>query len=111
MSIHPSLKGSKGSKHKSVLKRLEKMLRLQKEDKWKEQDSVFGLPKVKVVKLRIKKEKVAKTAEGAVAEVAAGGAEQTQKAAGAPGAKSLEDKKSQAEKKPQSEKKPEGKKK
>ena len=84
MSVHPSLRSGKSKKHKSVLKRLEKILHLQKEDKWKEDDSVFGLPKVKVTKIKIKKEKTkaAETAEGTAAPAAAAGAETKPPAAG-----------------------------
>ena len=73
MSVHPSLKSGKSEKHKSVLKRLERIVHLQKEDKQNEEDSVFGLPKVKVVKLKIKKDKTkaAETAEDKAAEGAA----------------------------------------
>lgn len=76
MSVHPSLKTQKSKRHKSVLKRLEKILRLQKEDKWQEGDSVFGLPKVKVVKLKIRKEKAKapEAEEATAAEAAAAGA-------------------------------------
>ncbi len=58
MSVHPSFKSGKGKQQKSVLKRLARLLLLQKEEKWEEdKDSIFGLPKVKVVKLKFKKEK------------------------------------------------------
>lgn len=58
MTQHPSLKikGS-GAAHRSVLKRFERILRLQKEEKWKEGDPIFGLPKVKTIRVKIKKEK------------------------------------------------------
>ena len=46
------------------------------QEKWDEEDSVFGLPKVKVTRFKIKKEKAAAAAEGAegAAEGAAPGA-------------------------------------
>jgi small basic protein (TIGR04137 family) len=70
MSVHPSLKASSESKqHKSVLKRLERLLHLIKKDDWKEGNSVFGLPKVKILKFKIKKEK---TKEAEDAQVVAG---------------------------------------
>lgn len=96
MSVHPSFKSGRSKKHKSVLKRLERILRLQKEDKWQEGDSVFGLPKVKVIKLKMKKEK-AKAAE--TEEAAAVG---TAAAAGAP----VEGSEVKPEVKPETGKKP-----
>jgi len=76
MSQHPSLRSSdKDKKHRSVLKRYERVKTLQDKEKWDEKkDSVFGLPKVKVTRFKIKKEKAA-AAEGAeVAEGAVAGA-------------------------------------
>ena len=65
MSQHPSLRSSdKDKKHRSVLKRYERIKTLQDKEKWDEKkDSVFGLPKVKVTRFKIKKEKAA-AAEG-----------------------------------------------
>lgn len=60
MTQHPSLKiKGIGTEHRSVLKRWERILKLQKDEKWKEGNPVFGLPKVKTIKLKIKKEKAA----------------------------------------------------
>jgi len=76
MSQHPSLRSSdKDKKQRSVLKRYERIKTLQDKEKWDEtKDSVFGLPKVKVTRFKIKKEKAA-AAEGAEgAEGAAAGA-------------------------------------
>ena len=77
MSQHPSLRSSdKDKKHRSVLKRYERIKTLQDKEKWDEKkDSVFGLPKVKVTRFKIKKEKAAavegaETAEGAAAVAA-----------------------------------------
>ena len=59
MSIHPSLRPvSKGRQHRSVLKRFERVAILEKQEKWHGGDSVFGLPKVRSIKVRVKKEKV-----------------------------------------------------
>jgi len=68
MSIHPSFGSGRSKIHKSVLKRLEKILHLKKDDKWEEGGSVFGLPKVKITKLKFKKEKkeAPEEAEGAI---------------------------------------------
>lgn len=81
MSQHPSLRSSdKDKKHRSVLKRYERIKTLQDKEKWdEEKDSVFGLPKVKVTRFKIKKEKAApaegaETAEGAGVPGAAPGA-------------------------------------
>jgi len=68
MSIHPSLRPSKGKGHRSVFKRFERIKMLAEKDKWKEEESVFGLPKVKSLKIKVKKEKTeAKAAEGVAA--------------------------------------------
>ena len=70
MSQHPSLRSSdKDKQHRSVLKRYERIKTLKDKEKWDEKDSVFGLPKVKIIRFKIKKEKaaVAEGAEGAAA--------------------------------------------
>ena len=63
MSQHPSLK-SKGKEkaHRSVWKRFERLKFLSEKDKWSEKDSVYGLEKIKLLKLKIKKEKAAAAA-------------------------------------------------
>ena len=72
MSQHPSLRSSdKGKQHRTVLKRHERIKLLKDKDEWEEKDSVYRLPKVKVVRFKVKKEKAA-PAEG---EEAASGAE------------------------------------
>jgi len=58
MSIHPSLRSSKGKGHRSVFKKFERLKMLSEKDKWHEGESVFGLPKVKSIKFKVKKEKV-----------------------------------------------------
>jgi len=65
MAQHPSLRsGSKNKQHRSVLKRFEKIEALKKKDLWKEsENSVFGLPKVKIVRFKVKKEKAPEAAE------------------------------------------------
>ena len=67
MSIHPSLKATKGNKQRSVLKRYERIEKLKSDGKWEESNSVFGLVKGKVLKIKIKKAKSveAKTVEDA----------------------------------------------
>jgi small basic protein (TIGR04137 family) len=67
MSIHPSLSSSqKDKKQRSVLKRIERIRLMQEKGQWKEGDDVYGLPKIKTVRIKLKKEKVAEKA-GAVA--------------------------------------------
>ena len=79
MSIHRSLKSSNTMKrHRSVLSRLERVQILEEKGSLDPAESrVLGLPKVKHLKLRIRKEKAA---AGAAAEGAAAGT------AGAPAA-------------------------
>lgn len=72
MSIHPSLRPAKGKGHRSVFKRFERVKMLLDKDKWKEGASVFGLPKVKSIKIKVKKEKVEKPAAETGAAPAAG---------------------------------------
>lgn len=69
MSIHPSLKISdKDKKQRSVLKRSERIRSMMEKDRWKEGDKVFGLPKMKTVRIKIaKKEKAAAKPEAAAA--------------------------------------------
>ncbi len=66
MSIHPSLKTADMMKrHRSVLSRLERVKILQEKGTVNPQGhSVLGLPKVKHLKIRIKKEKSSTAAEG-----------------------------------------------
>ncbi len=77
MSIHKSLK-NKGTlkRHRSVLSRTERLDTLKDEERWQDGDSVYGLPKVRVIRAKRKKaakeeEKLpegAAVAEGAAAE-------------------------------------------
>ena len=73
MTLDKSLKVSSTSiKNRNVLTRAERITTLQEAEAWKEGDKVLGLPKVRVVKVALKKKKKAKKEEGeAVAEVAA----------------------------------------
>ena len=58
MSIHPSLTISeKDKKTRSVLKRIERIRQMQEKGNWKQGDSVYGLPKIKSMRIKIKKEK------------------------------------------------------
>ena len=65
MSIDKSLKRRRGgSANRSVLTRAERIKTLQDGEKWVEGQSPFGLPKVRVIKIVLKKAKKEKVAEG-----------------------------------------------
>ncbi len=68
MSQHSSLKvSSVGVKHRNVFKRHERLKKLQQDGKWQERQSVLSLPKIKSIKIKVKKaksEKAEVTAEG-----------------------------------------------
>ena len=56
MSIHKSLSvGDRLRKHRNVLTRDERLARLEKEGRWREGDSVVGLPKVRNIKVASRK--------------------------------------------------------
>lgn len=84
MSLHPSLAAAvKGKQQKSVLKRSERIKHMMSKGLWKDEMNAFGLPKIKAVRIKVKKEKAAeKTEEGAAqaAAPAAGAASKDQKA-------------------------------
>ena len=89
MSLDRSLKSANALiRHRNVLTRDERLVKLKEMEKWTEQKSVFGLPKVAHRKLVVggkgAKEEVAEGAAGAVAGATATGAAP---AAGAGGAK------------------------
>lgn len=68
MSIHPSLAISEqDKKQRSVLKRTERIRMMQDKGQWKEGDRVYGLPKIKSTRIKIKKEKVEKVADATAA--------------------------------------------
>jgi small basic protein (TIGR04137 family) len=68
MSLHPSLiSKSKSRRHRSVLKRFERIKLLKEKDKWDESMSAFGLPKVKTLKIKKTKEAPPKEKEEAAA--------------------------------------------
>jgi small basic protein (TIGR04137 family) len=87
MSIHPSLGAAvKGKQQKSVLKRTERIKHMMNRGLWNDDSKVFGMPKIKALRIKIKKEKVEKAAEagaapaGAASPVAAKPAEKTKAA-------------------------------
>lgn len=86
MSIHPSLKISdKDKKARSVLKRSERLRIMLEKEQWKPGDEVCGLPKIKTLRIKIKKEKAEKV-EGAEGAAPVAGAEAKEAAAPAKGA-------------------------
>jgi small basic protein (TIGR04137 family) len=81
MTMDKSLRVRKGSSSaRGVLSRAERIARLKEQERWQEGRSPLGLPKVRVVKMTMKKKKKAKE-EGA--EGAAAGAAAAKPAAGA----------------------------
>jgi small basic protein (TIGR04137 family) len=92
MSQHPTLKvDSVGAKHRNVLSRNERIKKMQEQNKWQERASVYNLPKIKSMKIKVKKTKEA-PAEGAAAPAAGGAAAAAKAPAGkaAPAAKAAE---------------------
>lgn len=65
MSIHSSLRaGSTMTGHRNVLKRVERLERLEAREAWAaDKDSVLGLPKVRSIKPALKKKKKKKDEE------------------------------------------------
>jgi len=87
MSIHPSLSSSeKDKKQRSVLKRAERLRMMMDKNQWKEGDDVYGLPKIKTVRIKIKKEKAAEKVEAAATEGAAPAAPEAKEQAAGKGA-------------------------
>jgi small basic protein (TIGR04137 family) len=76
MTIDKSLKVKRGAtRNRSVLTRVERLVRLKESERWQEGDSPLGLPKVRVRKLTMKKKKKKKEEEeGATAGGAAAAA-------------------------------------
>jgi len=64
MTIDKSLKVRAGMlRARNVLTRTERLAKLQEAERWQEGDPVLGMPKVRVVKISLKKKKKAKKAE------------------------------------------------
>ena len=85
MTIDKSLKVRRGLiRARSVMSRAERLEKLKEADRWKEGDSILGLPKVRVMKVALKKKKKAKKEEG---DVAAAPADAKKAAGGAAAAK------------------------
>jgi len=97
MSLHPSLKTSKaGKKHRSVLKRFEKFFTLKEKGILKDDSSVFSMPKLKIVRTKVKKEKAEEKPEEA--QAAAPEAQGTAQKEAAPKAVKKTDKKEEKKK-------------
>ncbi len=61
MSIDKSLRIRRGTvRNRSVFTRAERIMKLLEQERWQEGDSPFGLPKVRVPKVTLKKKKKAK---------------------------------------------------
>jgi small basic protein (TIGR04137 family) len=61
MTIDKTLKVRTGTiRNRNVLTRAERITRLEAADRWKEGDPVYGLPKVRVQKVSLKKKKKVK---------------------------------------------------
>lgn len=64
MTIDRSLRVRKGTlSNRNVLKRAERVEKLKETERWKEGDSIFGLPKVKIEKVALKRKKKVKKLE------------------------------------------------
>ncbi len=64
MTMDRSLKVQAGAiKTRNVMKRAERIARLQELDRWTEDSNVVGMPKVRVVKVSLKKKKKVKKEE------------------------------------------------
>ncbi len=63
MSTHKSLKSNKHKPKRSVRKRYERLRSLILQEKWDKEHSIYSLPKEKIVRPKIKKEKKEKVTE------------------------------------------------
>jgi small basic protein (TIGR04137 family) len=64
MTMDKSLKVQAGAiQNRNVLNRAERMARLIEMDKWTAETPILGLPKVRVIKMAMKKKKVKKAEE------------------------------------------------
>ncbi|MCD8351910.1 MAG: small basic protein [Planctomycetaceae bacterium] len=58
MSIHSSFRsGGAAAKHRNVLSRLERLEKLEAAERWTDADGLFGMPKVRSIKVAMKKKK------------------------------------------------------
>lgn len=89
MSLHSSFKmDSAGATARSVQTRIERIKELMKKGLWKEETSVIGLPKLKIVRIKAKKKVKAEEGEAAAgAPAEASGAAALAKGGSASGGK------------------------
>ena len=72
MTIDRSLRVRKGMlSNRNVLNRAERLEKLKETERWQDGDSVFGLPKVRIEKVALKRKKKAKKIEDETDDVAA----------------------------------------
>ena len=65
MTIDKSLKSRKGvSRSRNVLTRVERIEKMQSQDRWTDETSPFALPKIRVYKVVLKKKKKVKDEGG-----------------------------------------------
>ena len=85
MSLHSSLKIDKASvTQRTVVTRIERIKEMMKKGLWKDDSSVMGLPKTKIVRIKAKKKVKAEegaAAPGVAAPAAVGAAKPVAKAA------------------------------
>lgn len=75
MTIDKSLKVKLGAiRSRNVLTRGERIAKLKEAERWNEGDAVIGLPKVRVMKISLKKKKKTKAAEDGAAPATGGAA-------------------------------------
>ena len=87
MPIDKSLKVKAGAiQNRNVLTRAERIEKLKEQERWQDGGSILGLPKVRVVKLALKKKKKAKAEEGAEGAAAGSAAAPAAGAAAKPAA-------------------------
>ena len=69
MSLHKSLKSRSAlTRARSVLTRVERLERLRDDGRWSEEESIFGLPKVKTFRPKVRKKAAKKKEEELEAE-------------------------------------------
>ena len=82
MTIDKSLKVRAGMiRNRNVLTRAERIGKLEETERWHEGDPVLGLPKVRVLKVSLKKKKKAKKAEEGEAEAGTAAADRPRREA------------------------------
>jgi small basic protein (TIGR04137 family) len=85
MSLHSSLRIDKASATQRTVKtRIERIKEMMKSGLWKEETSVMGLPKTKIVRVKAKKKVKAEGEEGAAAPAAGAAAAKPAAKAAAP---------------------------